>query len=80
MNNIIINGINIKVIKKDIKNIRLSVHPPDGQVRLAVPEKKRVVIIMADKNPKKAKKKKKEVAKVAEESSISSESGKNAKN
>ena len=39
MNNITINGITIKVIKKNIKNIRLSVHPPDGQVRLAIPEK-----------------------------------------
>jgi predicted metal-dependent hydrolase len=39
MNNITISGITIQVIKKNIKNIRLSVHPPDGQVRLAIPEK-----------------------------------------
>lgn len=39
MTNIIINDITIQIIKKNIKNIRLSVHPPDGRVRLAVPEK-----------------------------------------
>ena len=38
MTNITINNINIQVIKKNIKNIRLSVHPPDGRVRLAVPK------------------------------------------
>ena len=39
MNIIAIDGIDIEIIKKKIKNIRLSVHPPDGRVRLAVPEK-----------------------------------------
>lgn len=39
MINIIISDIDIQIIKKKIKNIRLSVHPPDGRVRLAVPEK-----------------------------------------
>lgn len=39
MYNIVINDIEIEVIKKKMKNIRLSVHPPDGRVRLAVPEK-----------------------------------------
>lgn len=39
MNQIIINDIEIEVIKKKIKNIRFSVHPPDGRVRLAVPDK-----------------------------------------
>ena len=29
----------IEIVKKDIKNIHLSVHPPEGRVRLAVPEK-----------------------------------------
>ena len=39
MTNIKINNIEIQVIKKKIKNIHLSVHPPDGRVMLAVPEK-----------------------------------------
>lgn len=39
MTYITINNIDIQVIKKQIKNIRLSVHPPDGRVRLEVPEK-----------------------------------------
>lgn len=39
MTKITINDIEIEVIKKNIKNIRLSVHPPDGRVRLAVPTK-----------------------------------------
>lgn len=38
MTNIIIDNITIQIIKKNIKNIRLSVHPPDGRVRLAVPK------------------------------------------
>lgn len=38
MNNIIINDIEIEVIKKNIKNVHLSVHPPAGRVRLAAPE------------------------------------------
>ena len=39
MTNITIKDIEIEVIKKNIKTIRLSVHPPDGRVRLSVPEK-----------------------------------------
>lgn len=39
MTKIKINEIEIQIIKKNIKNIRLSVHPPDGRVRLSVPEK-----------------------------------------
>ena len=39
MTNIIINNVKIEIIRKEIKNIRLSVHPPDGRVRLAVPER-----------------------------------------
>jgi predicted metal-dependent hydrolase len=29
--------IEVDVVRKDIKNLHLSVHPPDGQVRIAVP-------------------------------------------
>jgi predicted metal-dependent hydrolase len=31
--------INIDVIRKDIRNVHLSVHPPTGRVRVAVPER-----------------------------------------
>lgn len=34
---LIINGINVDVQKKNIKNIHLSILPPDGKVRLSVP-------------------------------------------
>lgn len=33
-----VSGIEIEVIKKNIKNIHLSVHPPNGRVRLATPD------------------------------------------
>lgn len=33
-----VSGIKIEVIKKNIKNIHLSVHPPNGRVRLATPD------------------------------------------
>lgn len=33
----IIANFEIEVIQKDIKNIHLSVHPPNGRIRLAVP-------------------------------------------
>lgn len=39
MNGIVINDIEIEVIRKNIKNVHLSVHPPNGRVRLAVPQK-----------------------------------------
>lgn len=39
LNNIVIADIDIEVLQKKIKNIHLSVHPPNGRVRLAVPEK-----------------------------------------
>lgn len=39
MNQIIINDIEIEIIKKNIKNIRLSIHPPDGRVMLSVPSR-----------------------------------------
>ncbi len=38
MENIIVNDIEIEVIRKKIKNIHLTVHPPEGQVRLSVPK------------------------------------------
>ncbi len=38
MTKLTVNGIEIRIIKKNIKSIRLSVHPPDGWVRLAVPK------------------------------------------
>lgn len=38
MNALNINGIEIEFYRKDIKNVHLSVHPPAGRVRLAVPE------------------------------------------
>ncbi len=46
----IVNGMEIEVTKKDIKNIHLGVYPPDGRVRVAAPkniteEKVRLLII-----------------------------------
>jgi len=35
--NIVVNGIPVQVVRKPIKNLHLSVCPPDGHVRLAVP-------------------------------------------
>jgi len=35
--NIVVNGIPVQVVRKPIKNLHLSVCPPDGYVRLAVP-------------------------------------------
>lgn len=35
---ITVSGINIDVIKKDIKNMHLSVHPPTGRVRISSPK------------------------------------------
>lgn len=34
----IVNGMEIEVTKKDIKNIHLGVYPPDGRVRVAAPK------------------------------------------
>jgi predicted metal-dependent hydrolase len=39
VNQITIGETNLEIIRKNIKNVHLSVHPPDGRVRLAVPEK-----------------------------------------
>lgn len=38
MDSLLIGDINIEVISKNIKNIHLSVHPPNGRVRLAAPK------------------------------------------
>lgn len=38
MDSIIIGDIQIDVIQKSIKNLHLSVHPPDGKVRIAAPK------------------------------------------
>lgn len=35
----IISGIEVEVVKKNIKNIHLGVYPPEGRVRVAAPEK-----------------------------------------
>ena len=32
-----VNGIDVQVVRKDIKNLHLAVYPPDGAVRVAVP-------------------------------------------
>jgi hypothetical protein len=38
MENIKVGEIRVRVERKDIKNIHLSVHPPDGKVKLSVPK------------------------------------------
>ena len=35
---ITVNGLSVKVVRKKIKNLHLAVYPPDGSVRVAVPE------------------------------------------
>ena len=35
---ITVSGIDVQVVRKDIKNLHLGVYPPDGRVRVAVPE------------------------------------------
>lgn len=39
MNKIMIKDIEIEVVKKKVKNMNLSVHSPDGRVRISVPKK-----------------------------------------
>ncbi|WP_422485894.1 M48 family metallopeptidase [Gudongella sp. DL1XJH-153] len=39
MKEIILNNIRIQLTRKNIKTLRLSVHPPDGEVRLSVPHR-----------------------------------------
>ena len=34
---ITVNGIDVEIVRKDIKNLHLAVYPPDGHVRVAVP-------------------------------------------
>jgi len=33
-----VNGVDVQVVRKNIKNLHLAVYPPDGHVRLAVPQ------------------------------------------
>lgn len=35
---ITVNDIHVQIVRKDIKNLHLAVYPPDGHVRVAVPE------------------------------------------
>ena len=39
MTEITVNNIKVDVVRKNIKNIHLAVYPPDGRVRIAVPER-----------------------------------------
>ena len=36
---LVVRGLPIKVVRKDIKNLHLAVYPPDGAVRIAVPQR-----------------------------------------
>jgi predicted metal-dependent hydrolase len=40
-------GVSVDVIRKDIKNVHLSVHPPTGRVRIAAPERASLETIRA---------------------------------
>jgi len=40
-------GVSVDVIRKDIKNLHLSVHPPTGRVRIAAPERASLETIRA---------------------------------
>lgn len=33
-----VSGIDVQIVRKNIKNLHLAVYPPDGRVRVAVPE------------------------------------------
>ncbi|MCP3943528.1 MAG: M48 family metallopeptidase [Desulfobacteraceae bacterium] len=35
---ILVSGIDVEIVRKNIKNLHLAVYPPDGHVRVAVPE------------------------------------------
>ena len=39
MAKLIVNDIEIELIKKNIKNLHLSVHPPNGRVRISAPKR-----------------------------------------
>jgi len=34
---ITVRGIDVQVVRKEIKNLHLSVHPPEGRVRISAP-------------------------------------------
>lgn len=47
-----VSGIRVQIVRKDIKNLHLGVHPPNGHVRVAVPEHvtdERVRLAIVDK-------------------------------
>jgi len=35
---LIVSGIKVQIVRKDIKNLHLAVYPPNGKVRVAVPQ------------------------------------------
>jgi hypothetical protein len=37
MHHIIVSGLTVDIVRKDIKNLHLGVYPPDGRVRVAAP-------------------------------------------
>ena len=37
MHNIKVSGLEVEIVRKDIKNLHLAVHPPDGRVRVSSP-------------------------------------------
>src|SRR3954471_10167847 len=47
INMIQIGQLSIRVTKKDIKNVHLSVHPPDGRVTLTAPSATRLDVVRA---------------------------------
>jgi len=40
-----IGGINVEVVKKDVKNVHLTVHPPEGRVRIAAPKRMQLDVV-----------------------------------
>lgn len=45
LNQIQLGDISVDVVRKDIKNVHLSIHPPTGRVRIAAPERMRLEIV-----------------------------------
>src|SRR5438874_4993216 len=45
LNQIHLGDIAVDVIRKDIKNVHLSVHPPTGRIRIAAPERMKLDIV-----------------------------------
>jgi predicted metal-dependent hydrolase len=37
-----IGGVSVEIVKKDVRNVHLTVHPPDGRVRIAAPMRMKV--------------------------------------